>query len=118
MKLYSFQKGFTLLDSMAAITITGLAAATAASFMDEWAHKADEEVLNFSQHIAASTLYTQRYWEQASGTPKQSWQETIEVKGLNVSERNGELIIQSNHSSNCRRINLGDVLNTTGRREC
>lgn len=95
-------RGFTLLDSVLAITLTGITAATAASYLDGWLEASDTGVMEYNKQVAISAMHTHQAWAQATGGTTPEWRDVITLGGVNSEQSaDGQLIVRSANSGQC-----------------
>ncbi len=97
--------GFTLLESVLALTLSSISAATAFSYLNDWTEISERTSLKYNQQVAAYSMQTHLIWAEAEGRKAPSWEEVIQVSGVNHNvDQLGQLLL-TNSNGHCLGVN-------------
>jgi len=105
--MFQQMAGFTLLEGVLVLTLSGITTATGLSYLDNWIETSEKAVLHYSQQVAMSSMQTHQMWAKAAGREPPEWQDVISLNGINSQALlNGGLALRTPHQSLC--VSLDD----------
>lgn len=97
--------GFTLLESVLTLTLSSISAATAFSYLNDWAEISEQTSLKYNQQVASYSMQTHLIWAKAEGREMPSWDNVIQFSGVEHKVNNSGQLLLTTSNGQCLGVN-------------